>query len=312
MLVSEIAKKLNYDIVGDDCDVTGISFFDEASVLDIAVAFNKSEITKTSAKVALTHSIFLETDKTLLLCFDDIYSALVKVCEILIDAGIIMDYRLPLNLTKADGDFYIGKNVKIGEHAMIYPGVVIGDGVRIGDYCLVEPNVVVGSGVVLENEVRIGANSKIGESSFFHSYDRVDGFCHFDGCGIVRVGEKTRIGCNTIIQRGTISDTLIGASCMIGNGVDIGHDVKIGDHCKIVSQTGIAGNVSIKNNVVIFGQVGIANGVKIGKNVVVQAKSGVHHAIGDNQVVFGNYGLSFREEMEIFKKARNYFIKKGR
>lgn len=158
----------------------------------------------------------------------------------------------------------------------------------------------------MENGVHIGTGSRVGISSFYHYYD--DGqIKKFDGCGIVRIGKGTVIGCNTTIQRGTLSDTIIGANNMIGNCIDIGHDVIIGNNCKIVSQTGIASDVTILNNVTILGQAGVSNGVVIGNNVVVKGKSIVTKSVPDDAVICGSFGRTYSEEMKLAVKIRKFF-----
>ena len=309
MLVSEIADLLGYEIAGDDCDVYGVAWFDFAKEDDIAVINEKEELYHTKAKVVLIRPVFVQTDKTLLITYDDVEYSIVKLCEAFIMKGVLKDYRIPIKYTLDERGFYIGNDCSISENAIIQPGVMIGDNVIISDNCCIESFVSVGSGTVLGEGVRIGAGSKIGIPSFYHYYidEQIN---QFDGCGVVKIGNKTIIGCNTSIQRGTISDTVIGESTMVGNMIDIGHDVKIGDNCKIVSQTGIAGNVQIKNNVTIYGQVGISNNVVVGNNVVVKGRTILSKSVNDNEVVYGLFGRKYSDEMRLIAKARRFFERK--
>lgn len=151
-------------------------------------------------------------------------------------------------------------------------------------------------------DVSIGDGTIIGAESFYHYFD--NGLQEFEGLGTVIINDNVSIGSNTIIQRGTFSDTLIGARSRIGNLIDIGHDVFIGHDCKIVSQTGIASNVRIKNYVTIYGQVGVANGINIGNQAVVYAKSLVTKNIDDNQHVSGMYARDHIDELRIQAKLR--------
>ncbi len=306
MLVSEITNLLGYEMVGEDCEVYGISWFDSAKEKDIAVINKKNDLKNTLADVVLTKPIIAQTDKTLIITFEDIECSFVKVCKALIDNGILEDYSTPTQYVLHERGYYVGKNCNISDTAIIRPGVMIGDNVTIEDDCFIEPYVVVGDGTVLGKKIHIGAGSKIGVPSFYHYY--VDEqIKKFDGCGIVRIGDGTSIGCNTIIQRGTISDTMIGINNMIGNAIDIGHDVKIGDNCKIVSQTGIAGNVCIKNNVTIYGQVGISNNLVVGNNVVIKGRAIVSKSVNDNEIIYGPFGRKFSDEMKLIAKARRFF-----
>ena len=60
--------------------------------------------------------------------------------------------------------------------------------------------------------------------------------------GSVVIEDDVEIGANSAIDRGTIENTVIGASTKIDNLVQIGHNCKIGKACMIVSQVGIAGS----------------------------------------------------------------------
>ena len=46
--------------------------------------------------------------------------------------------------------------------------------------------------------------------------------------GIVRIEDNVEIGCNNTIDRGSLSDTVIGRNTFIDNQVHIAHNVNIG------------------------------------------------------------------------------------
>lgn len=310
MKASELAGRLGYEIVGTDHEIRGISYAVEAGVHDLAVIKNRTQILHTRADVLLTSPLVADTNKTLIMSCDEIELAVERACSVLMEAGVLADYSLPADLERTEGGFYTGSRVKISRSAKIYPEAVIGNDVSIGAHCVVEPFTVIGSGTVLADHVFIGSGSKIGAESFYHAYDEWEGFSHFTGCGRTLIGEGTHIGSHSVVQRGTISDTEIGSHCMIGNCIDIGHDVKIGDHCKIVSQTGIAGNAILGNHVTVYGQAGISNDVVVGNHVTIKAKTIVSKSIEDGQVVFGLFGRNFSEELRITAKIRRFIERK--
>ena len=94
------------------------------------------------------------------------------------------------------------------------------------------------------------------------------------------MGRGVEVGCNTVIQRGTLSDTIIGDGTLIGDLVEIGHDVKAGVGSLIVSQAGISGNVTIGDGVEIYGQAGVANWLDIGDGATIMAKAGIGITMG--------------------------------
>ena len=53
------------------------------------------------------------------------------------------------------------------------------------------------------------------------------------------------------IDRGSLTDTVIGEFSSIDNQVQIAHNVKMGSFCIIASQVGIAGSTILGNNVLI-------------------------------------------------------------
>jgi UDP-3-O-[3-hydroxymyristoyl] glucosamine N-acyltransferase len=105
--------------------------------------------------------------------------------------------------------------------------------------------------------------------------------------GIVFIGENSEIGSGTTIDRGSMSNTIIGKNTFLDNQIHIAHNNKIGDNCIIAGQVGFAGSSIIGNNVMIGGQAGISGHLKIGNNVQIGGGSGVIRDIPDNSKVMG-------------------------
>ncbi len=299
MRISEIAKECGYEFCGDDIDVISIRFAECAGDDSIAIIKNPDCIDGIEAKCILIQPMLVKTDKSIIFAGDSLDLASMKVAGVL-QKGIsrysqIAEYRQQKN-------YYVGKNVLIGKNTFVAPNVCIDNNVVIGDDCYISANSHIGSGVIIKNGVKIGDGSTVGADSFYHYYD--DGLHEFNGLGTVIIEEDVSIGNKTIIQRGTFSDTIVGARCKIGNLIDIGHDVVIGHDCKIVSQTGIASNVRIRDYVTIYGQVGIANNICIGEKAIVFAKSVVTKDVNDGQHVSGMYAMDHVEELKLQAKLR--------
>src|SRR6266699_2580261 len=75
--------------------------------------------------------------------------------------------------------------------------------------------------------------------------------------GRVIIQDGVEVGANTTIDRGAMSDTVIGEGTKIDNLVQIGHNVMIGRHCVLASQTGVSGSAIIEDGVMMGGQAGI-------------------------------------------------------
>ncbi len=188
----------------------------------------------------------------------------------------------------------IGNNVSIGNNVIIYPYVKIGNGSIIGS------NVIISNAFIGDNVV-IKSGTIIGQIGFGFKYFDKKRFS-FPHIGKVVIENNCQIGSLCTIDRGTLSDTIVGEFTTIDNQVQIAHNVKIGNYCIIASQVGIAGSTVIGNNVMIGGQVGISDNLKIGNNVKIGGKSGVVSDIEDFKIVMGYPAKNFREFVRQSKK----------
>ena len=161
----------------------------------------------------------------------------------------------------------IEENAVIGPYAVIGPGVIIGAGARIGPHCVI-------SHATLGEDCRIAAGVKIGEAGFGYVAGP-SGAEWIPQLGAVRIGARVDIGANTTIDRGALSDTIIGEGTKIDNLVQIAHNCRIGAHVLIASQTGVSGSCIIGDGVMIGGQAGMADHLTIGAGAVISAKSGL-------------------------------------
>ena len=113
--------------------------------------------------------------------------------------------------------------------------------------------------------------------------------------GIVIMKEKCEIGFGSTIDRGSMSNTVIGKNTYLDNQSHIAQNVRIGENSIIAGQVGIAGSSTIGNNVKIGGQAGISGHLKIGNNVEIAGGSGVIKDIPDNSKVMGYPAKNIRE-----------------
>ena len=105
--------------------------------------------------------------------------------------------------------------------------------------------------------------------------------------GAVIINDNAEIGCGSTIDRGSMSNTIIGKNTYLDNQIHIAHNVKIGENCIIAGQVGFAGSSTLGNHVMIGGQAGISGHLKIGNNVQIGGGSGVINDIPDNTKVMG-------------------------
>ena len=120
--------------------------------------------------------------------------------------------------------------------------------------------------------------------------------------GKVILEEGVEIGANRTIDRGSLTNTIIGKNTFLDNQVHIAHNVKIGKNCMLAGQVGCAGSTIIGDNVVIGGQSGISGHLKIGNNVKIGGGSGVINDIPDNSQVMGYPAVNLKEFVKQRKK----------
>ena len=142
--------------------------------------------------------------------------------------------------------------------------------------------------------MRILDNCVIGKHGFgFFPINNMN--VRYPHIGIVLIEDNCEIGCGATIDRGSMSNTIIGKNTYLDNQIHIAHNVKIGENTIIAGQVGIAGSSIIGNNVKIGGQAGISGHLKIGNNVEIGGGSGVIKDITDNKKVMGYPAKNIRE-----------------
>jgi UDP-3-O-[3-hydroxymyristoyl] glucosamine N-acyltransferase len=187
----------------------------------------------------------------------------------------------------------IGDNVTLGSNCQIGHNTIIEQNVAIGDNCSIGSNVIIRN-TLINNNVTVLDNCVIGKHGF--GFFPIDGKnLRYPHIGIVIIGENSEIGCGCTIDRGSMSNTVIGKNTFLDNQVHIAHNVKIGKNSIIAGQVGIAGSSILGNNVRIGGQAGISGHLTIGNNVEIAGGSGVIKDISDNSKVMGYPAKNIRD-----------------
>ena len=187
----------------------------------------------------------------------------------------------------------IGKNVSIGVNCRIGHNTIIEKNVSIGDNCSIGSNTIIRNSLI-SNNVKVLDNCVVGKHGFgfFPNKNKNLRYPHI---GIVIIEENCEIGCGSTIDRGSMSNTVIGKNTYLDNQIHIAHNVKIGENSIIAGQVGIAGSSIIGSNVRIGGQAGISGHIKVGNNVEIGGGSGVIKNIPDNTKVMGYPAKNIRE-----------------
>ena len=187
----------------------------------------------------------------------------------------------------------IGKNVSIGANCLIGHNTIVEKNVSIGNNCSIGSNVIIRNTLV-GNNVKILDSCVIGKHGFGF-FPKNNKNLRYPHIGIVKIEENCEIGCGSTIDRGSVSNTIIGRNTFLDNQIHIAHNVKIGDNTIIAGQVGIAGSSILGKNVKIGGQAGISGHLKIGDNVEIGGGSGVIKNIPDNSKVMGYPAKNIRQ-----------------
>jgi len=194
---------------------------------------------------------------------------------------------------KYGNNVVIGKNVKIGKNCSIGHNSIIEKNVVIGNNCSIGSNVILRNTIVKDN-VHILDSCVIGKKGFGFFPDKKSNQ-RYPQIGIVLINENSEIGCGSTIDRGSMSNTIIGKNTFLDNQIHVAHNVKIGDNCIIAGQVGFAGSSTLENNVMIGGQAGISGHIKIGENVQIGGGSGVIKDIPSNSKIMGYPAKSLKD-----------------
>lgn len=214
---------------------------------------------------------------------------------------------------------HIGKNVTIGEGAIVYDNVVIGDNSIISPYCIIgEPT----SGFYKNPTEHKFQQTTIGENSVIRSFTTI--YEH------VVIGSHFQTGHHAVIREGTI----IGNHTSFGSFSEMPGHSTIGSYVRIHSKVMLSENNLIEDYVWIFPFVVLTNvkhppigkfqrttikqyaqifshavilpGLTIGENSIVAAGSVVTNDVKDERLVIGNPAKDLKSIREIKDENGNF------
>ena len=205
----------------------------------------------------------------------------------------------------------VAATARVDASAEIGPNAVIGDGAEIGPRCRIGAGAVLGDGVVLGPDCRVGPSAslshallgarvyiypgaRIGQEGFGFATTAV-GFLTVPQLGRVILEDDVEVGANTAIDRGSASDTVIGAGSRLDNLVQIGHNVRMGRCCVVVALAGISGSTTLEDFVVIAAQAGLAGHLTIGTRARIGAQAGVMSDVPAQADVVGSPAQPVRD-----------------
>jgi UDP-3-O-[3-hydroxymyristoyl] glucosamine N-acyltransferase len=307
MLASDLAKKLEGTLVGEDREVSFLAPSEQPRQGSVVVVPDeKTLLALESAELAVLVIPQKTTPTTRhpVIQVQDTRLALAQLTQLFDTRPPVAEGIHPSAVIHPTARLEDG--VHIAEKVVIQANVVIEKGSRIGASCVISENVTIGENCLLHPNVTLYANVRLGDRVILHSGAIIgsDGFGYAPSArgavkihhlGSVRLGNDVEIGANTCIDRGTLADSVIGDRTKIDNLCQIGHNVQMGTDCLMAGRGAIAGSVTIGNRVTIGGSVGIADHLTIGSGATLAAGSGVSKDIPAGETWAGAPAVPFKK-----------------
>jgi len=193
-----------------------------------------------------------------------------------------------------DPSVVIPASCHIGPFVQIGPGVKLGERVTLLGNTSVARNSKIGSDTLIYPNISIYSETTIGERCIIHSGAVIgaDGFgfapdfsatgaewVKIPQTGAVVIGNDVEVGASSTIDRGAMSDTIIGNGTKIDNQVQIAHNVVVGNCCVIAGCAAISGSTKIGNFCIIGGAANFAGHLTIADRTTVSGNTSIIRSI---------------------------------
>jgi len=176
----------------------------------------------------------------------------------------------------------IGPSVKLGERVVLLGNTSIGRNSSIGSDTLIYSNVSLYSETTIGERCIIHSGAVIGADGFGFAPDfsATGGeWVKIPQTGAVLIGDDVEIGASTTIDRGAMSDTIIGSGSKIDNQVQIAHNVVVGNCCVIAGCAAISGSTKIGNFCIIGGAANFVGHITIADRTTVSGNTSIIRSI---------------------------------
>lgn len=181
----------------------------------------------------------------------------------------------------------IDPEAKIGQNVYIGPYCVIGKA-TVGDGCQLESFVRIYDEVVLGEECHIYDHVVLGAPGFGVEKDDNKNLFRFPQIGRLIIGNHVDIGSLSSVDRGALSDTIIGDYTKVDSLCKIAHNNVIGKNVVITGCASIAGSNVIEDGAWIGPNSSLIQWGHIGKNAFVGMGSVVALKVKEGARVSGN------------------------
>lgn len=226
----------------------------------------------------------------------------VEYTKIIKEQGkILIVVKKPRNAIAKIGNAFFVQRPVLGIHptAIVDDDAVIDEDVSIGPYCVIGKvkigkGTTIGAYVKIYDSCEIGSNCNIadhvvlGGEGFGYEKDENGDWFKFPQIGGLSIGNNVDIGSFTAIDRGALSDTIIGDKTKIDGKCRIAHNVVVGKNVVFTGGSGVGGSCVIGDNVWVGSAAKIKDWVKIGDGAFLGIGAVVIRNVKPHTKVFGN------------------------
>lgn len=290
--LAQLADYIGARLVGDpDTPITGIATLQDAEIGQLAFLANPKYrkyliTTRASAVILAPDQVAGFSGNALMV--DNPYHGYAQLTALFVKAPKPTPGIHPTAFVADSAR--IAEGVSIGPHVTVEAEATIGERASIGAGCYIGESCSIGSASYIYPNVSIHHGTTIGKRAILHSGVVVGadgfGFAPHQGewtkihhLANVVVGDDVELGAGTCVDRGALSDTVIGDGVKMDNMVQIAHGVRIGAHTVIAGCTAVAGSTEVGSHCVIAGGVGIVGHIKIAEKVTITAMTLVTKSI---------------------------------
>jgi len=199
----------------------------------------------------------------------------------------------------------VGRGARIGMGSRVMAGAFVGEGTTLGANCTIHPNASVLERVTLGDRVIIQAGAVIGNEGFGYRRLPGGGYARLRHIGTVVLEDDVQIGANSVVARGTVGETRIGAGTKIDHGCLVAHNCRVGARVIMAGGSHLAGSSVVEDDVIMLGQVGVADHVRIGARAVLVARAGVSKDLEADGTYRGSPARPIREALRTEAHVRN-------
>lgn len=310
MWLSEIATRLQGELLGADIEILQVASLSSASSTDLCfVAHPKylSQVVDSGAGALLVGASAREISSRPRIVVGNPHLAFARVAHWLnpqpkapvgIHPSAVVDSSAAVDPTASIGAWCsIGAGAHIGPNVVLDAGCCIGAQVYIGADCRLHANVVVEHGSRLGERCIVHPNAVIGSDGFGNVWDAENGcWLKIPQLGSVVIGNDVEIGASTTIDRGALGDTIIEDGVRLDNQIQIAHNVFIGAHTAMAGCVGVAGSTRIGAYCTFGGSAMILGHLEIADRVNVMAGTLVGKSILKAGTYVGQYPVQTHQD----------------